>query len=345
MICLESSKSCEEVRQNILRISLDENGEASTSKAKGKKARCWNRKKGKAKEKAFFAHTSTKSTLVAPKGMGKEGGKLVLNSSRGKMIFVSIAVRKGIRGWIGPNSLPGKISKDKVVLKLGDAKAIIAETIGTFNLVAKGGFFYFITFTDDHSWYGYLYLMRYKSKAFVRFKEFRLEREHQTSAILKPFGQTEKSDLVGPGLVNDEFYRTALCFWGYALDMTTRLLNVALERSGSAREARIIEKSQRTNSRTIGTGNPNHTDQAVRSFHMMIPASHFSQLTIWPTNPLKLYGRPTSPADETRLQYLVQVSIVSSMPNLEVLDLERSRPTLRSWFHNCQTYAQPNSMG
>ncbi|KAK4411835.1 hypothetical protein Sango_0256500 [Sesamum angolense] len=101
--------------------------------------------------------------------------------------------------------------------------------------------------------------------------------------------------------------------------------------------------SQRTNSHTIRTGNPSHTDQALRGFHMTIPASHFSQLTTLPTNPLKLHRRPTSPADETRLQYLVQVSMGSSMPNLEVLDLQRSRPTLRSWFHSCQTYAQPNS--
>ncbi|KAK4383263.1 Retrovirus-related Pol polyprotein from transposon gypsy [Sesamum angolense] len=70
-----------------------------------------------------------------------------------------------------------------------------------------------------------------------------------------------------------------------------------------------------------------------------------SQLTTWLTNPLKLHGQPTSPAIETRVQYLMQVSIGSSMPNLEVLDLECSRPTIRSWFYSCQTYAQPNSMG
>ncbi|KAK4389803.1 Retrovirus-related Pol polyprotein from transposon TNT 1-94 [Sesamum angolense] len=101
--------------------------------------------------------------------------------------------------------------------------------------------------------------------------------------------------------------------------------------------------SQRTNSRTIETGNSNHTDQDLRGFHITIPTSQFSQLTTLPTNLLKLHRRPTSPADETRLQYLVQVSVGSSMPNLEVLDLERSTPTIRSWFHSCQTYAQPNS--
>ncbi|KAL0413221.1 UNVERIFIED_CONTAM: hypothetical protein Sradi_1523800 [Sesamum radiatum] len=45
--------------------------EASTFEAKGKKAGCWNKKKGKAKAKAFFAPTSANNTLVTPKGIGK----------------------------------------------------------------------------------------------------------------------------------------------------------------------------------------------------------------------------------------------------------------------------------
>ncbi|KAL0310352.1 UNVERIFIED_CONTAM: hypothetical protein Scaly_2937300 [Sesamum calycinum] len=48
--------------------------------------------------------------------------------------------------------------------------------------------------------------------------------------------------------------------------------------------------------------------------------------------------------DETQLQYLVHVSIGLSMPYLEVLDLERFGPTLKSWFHSRQSYAQPNSI-
>ncbi|KAL0413065.1 UNVERIFIED_CONTAM: hypothetical protein Sradi_1508200 [Sesamum radiatum] len=50
---------------------------------------------------------------------------------------------------------------------------------------ARRGFSYFITFTDDHSRYGYIYLMRYKSEAFGRFKEYRLEVENQTSCKIK----------------------------------------------------------------------------------------------------------------------------------------------------------------
>ena len=46
-------------------------------------------------------------------------------------------------------------------------------------------FFYFITFIDDYSRYGYLYLMRYKSKAFEKFKEFRNEVEKQLVRSIK----------------------------------------------------------------------------------------------------------------------------------------------------------------
>ncbi|KAL0420526.1 UNVERIFIED_CONTAM: hypothetical protein Slati_3075500 [Sesamum latifolium] len=56
------------------------------------------------------------------------------------------------------------------------------QTYGPLSIPVRGGFSYFITFTDDHSWYGYVYLMRYKSEAFGRFKEYRLEVETKLTA-------------------------------------------------------------------------------------------------------------------------------------------------------------------
>ena len=50
---------------------------------------------------------------------------------------------------------------------------IHTDVCGPMSVYARGGFVYFITFIDDHSRHGYLYLMRYKSEAFERFKEFR----------------------------------------------------------------------------------------------------------------------------------------------------------------------------
>ena len=46
-----------------------------------------------------------------------------------------------------------------------------------FNVQARGGYVYFITFVDDYLWYNFMYLMYYKSKAFEKFIKFRHEVE------------------------------------------------------------------------------------------------------------------------------------------------------------------------
>ena len=50
---------------------------------------------------------------------------------------------------------------------------------------ARGGFSYFITFTDDFSRYGYVYLMKHKSESFDKFKEFQSEVENQLGKKIK----------------------------------------------------------------------------------------------------------------------------------------------------------------
>ncbi|KAL4383503.1 hypothetical protein GQ457_15G014780 [Hibiscus cannabinus] len=56
---------------------------------------------------------------------------------------------------------------------------IHSDVCGPMNTQAKGGFQYFITFTDDFSKYGYIYLMQHKSEALERFKEFKYEVHNQ----------------------------------------------------------------------------------------------------------------------------------------------------------------------
>ena len=51
--------------------------------------------------------------------------------------------------------------------------------------IARGGFQYFITFTDDLSRYGYVYLMKYKSETIEKFKEFHSEVENQCGKKIK----------------------------------------------------------------------------------------------------------------------------------------------------------------
>ena len=50
---------------------------------------------------------------------------------------------------------------------------------------ARGGYRYFLTFTDDLSRYGYVYLMKHKSETFEKFKEFQNEVENQRDRKIK----------------------------------------------------------------------------------------------------------------------------------------------------------------
>jgi transposase InsO family protein len=53
------------------------------------------------------------------------------------------------------------------------------------SMMARGGFQFFITFTDDLSRYGYIYLMKHKSETFEKFKEFQNEVENQRGKKIK----------------------------------------------------------------------------------------------------------------------------------------------------------------
>ena len=58
---------------------------------------------------------------------------------------------------------------------------------GPFNVQARGEYKYFITFTDDYSRYGYVYLMHRKFDVLDKFKEFKVELENQLGKHLKAF--------------------------------------------------------------------------------------------------------------------------------------------------------------
>ncbi|KAL0439310.1 UNVERIFIED_CONTAM: hypothetical protein Slati_2414000 [Sesamum latifolium] len=147
-------------------------GEASTSKAKGKGARCWKRKKGKG-----MAVTTTASTEGAPPAArkGKSKGKVrgsqqsrandVCIHCHGKghwkrecpqllshpgMFVVEINIIFNSASWVLDTGCGAhicnnlrvlqrsrKLSKDEMILRLGDGKAIAAEAVGSLSLVVS----------------------------------------------------------------------------------------------------------------------------------------------------------------------------------------------------------------
>ena len=55
---------------------------------------------------------------------------------------------------------------------------IHTDVCGPMSVEALGGYRYFLTFTDDLSRYGYIYLMKHKFETFEKFKEFQSEVEN-----------------------------------------------------------------------------------------------------------------------------------------------------------------------
>ncbi|KAK8562296.1 hypothetical protein V6N12_010380 [Hibiscus sabdariffa] len=147
------------------------------------------------------------------------------------------------------------LAKGDVDLRVGNGARVAA-------LAARGGYQYFITFTDDFSRYGYIYLMRHKSEALEKFKEFKNEVQNQHGKSIKAlrsdrggeylsrdFDELLKecgivSQLTPPGTpqwngVSERRNRTLLdmvrsmmshtdlptSFWGYALETAAFTLN------------------------------------------------------------------------------------------------------------------------
>ncbi|KAL0313253.1 UNVERIFIED_CONTAM: Retrovirus-related Pol polyprotein from transposon RE2 [Sesamum radiatum] len=197
-----------------------------------------------------------------------------------------------------------KIRRDEMILRLGDGKTVAVEPVGSLrwvvsshikidlkdvyfvasmvksiisismldsedvcgplSILCRGGFSYFTTFTDDHSRYGYVCLMRYKFEAFGRFKEYRLEIENQTNRKIKALrsdrggeylsgefidylkeneilsqwtslgmpqlnGVAERRNRTMLDMIRSMMSFTELpqSFWGYALETAVKLLNMA----------------------------------------------------------------------------------------------------------------------
>ena len=59
------------------------------------------------------------------------------------------------------------------------------DVCGPMSSVARGGFQYFITFSDDFSRYGYIYLIRHKSESFERFKQYQNEVQNHSGKRIK----------------------------------------------------------------------------------------------------------------------------------------------------------------
>ena len=67
----------------------------------------------------------------------------------------------------------GTMERDTDLLEI-----IHTDVCRPMSIKARGVYRYFLTFTDDLSRYGYIYLMKHKSETFEKFEEFQSEVEN-----------------------------------------------------------------------------------------------------------------------------------------------------------------------
>ncbi|GJU71789.1 retrotransposon protein, putative, ty1-copia subclass [Tanacetum coccineum] len=73
-----------------------------------------------------------------------------------------------------------QVERDKNLLGL-----IHTDVCGPFKITSRQGANYFVTFTDDFSRYGYVYLLKHKHEVFETFKVFQKEVENQLGKTIK----------------------------------------------------------------------------------------------------------------------------------------------------------------
>nr|GEU64059.1 retrotransposon protein, putative, Ty1-copia subclass [Tanacetum cinerariifolium] len=153
---------------------------------------------------------------------------------------------------------PHQVKRAKDLLRL-----IHTDVCDPYRTVSRDGVSYFITFTDDSSRYGYVYLMKHKHKVFETFKVFQNEVENQlgrkikvirsdrggkylshefvnhmknygiVSQLTPPYTPqhnkvSERKNQTLLDMVRSMMNLTTLpkSFWGYDLESATRILNM-----------------------------------------------------------------------------------------------------------------------
>src|SRR5215216_2315896 len=85
--------------------------------------------------------------------------------------------------------LMGKMTKTLLPRTMEQADNLLdivhIDIYSPMSVEARGGYRYFMTFTDDLSRYGYIYLIKHKSETFEKFKEFQSEVQNHPNKKIK----------------------------------------------------------------------------------------------------------------------------------------------------------------
>nr|GEY05808.1 hypothetical protein [Tanacetum cinerariifolium] len=94
--------------------------------------------------------------------------------------------------------MSGKMARKPYLHQVERAKDLLGlihtDVCGPFKILSRQGASYFVTFTDDFSHYGYVYLLKHKHEVFETFKLFQKEVENQLEKTIKSL-RSNRGDL------------------------------------------------------------------------------------------------------------------------------------------------------
>nr|GFB07575.1 retrotransposon protein, putative, Ty1-copia subclass [Tanacetum cinerariifolium] len=105
--------------------------------------------------------------------------------SKNNLVYFMVVPRDGkcvscMSGKMARKPFSHQVERAKDLLGL-----IHTDVCGPFKIVSRQGASYFITFTNDFSRYGYVYLLKHKHEVFETFKVFQKEVENQLGKTIK----------------------------------------------------------------------------------------------------------------------------------------------------------------
>ncbi|KAA0040929.1 gag/pol protein [Cucumis melo var. makuwa] len=169
-------------------------GSSSRSKTGPSKPNRKIEKKGKGKTPKQNKETSSWKRLSE--------GEITLKVGTGEMVSAKAVgdlkigrlVKIGLLNQLEDNFLPSSDSclKGKMTKRSFTGKGFRAKTplelvhsnlCGPMNVKAREGYEYFISFIDDYSRYGHVYLIQNKSNSFEKFKEYKTEVENESGGL------------------------------------------------------------------------------------------------------------------------------------------------------------------
>ncbi|CAA0810109.1 Unknown protein, partial [Striga hermonthica] len=131
--------------------------------------------------------------------------------------------------------LEGKMTKRVFSSKGHRSKDVLglvhSDLCGPMSVQARGGFEYFVTFIDDYSRSGYIFLLHHKSECFEKFLEYKAVVEKQLGKSIKSL----RSDCGGEYLSNE--FRNYLTDNGNTSQLTAR---------GTPQQNGVAERRNRT---------------------------------------------------------------------------------------------------